>query len=149
MTFAPSLKLPQLGCGAGYALWGFRAAVIGHADCCALTRGYDRLFGERSGIARGTILIFARLLGSIGKRRISLGAPGCCSITCDELSIIASLAAAQTKDGDLRDAHLLWLLGGAATTPVAEAADAIAEQFQSVGLSINQPSIKLDVAAMH
>ena len=143
MTYVSSFSISQLGCGAGYALWGFRAAAIGHLDCCALTRGYDSAFGAESAPARGAVLVFARVVGSVGNRRITLGAPGCGGATCDELSIIAVLAAAQNKDPELRDAHLLWLRARRGCKTAGAAADAVATRFTSAGLIINAPPIEL------
>ena len=143
MTFVPSLTVPQLGCGAGYALWAFRAAAIGHFDCPALIRGFDRVFEERSADTREALLRFARAIGSQGNRRIGLGHPGCCGVTSDELSIVAVLAAAQNRDNDRRDAHLLWLLGRRDAEIAATVADTVGAAFKSGGLMIDQPPIQI------
>ena len=143
MTFVASLTIPQLGCGAGYALWAFRAAAIGRFDCPALIRGFDRVFEDRSADARGALLNFARAIGSQGNRRIGLGQPGCCGVTSDELSIVAVLAAAQNRDNDRRDAHLLWLLGRRDVRIAATTANAVGAAFKSGGLMIDPPPIQL------
>ena len=143
MTFVASLTIPQLGCGAGYALWAFRAAAIGHFDCPALVRGFDRAFADRSLEARDALYYFARAIGSRGNRRIGLGQPGCCGVTSDEMSIVAVLAAAQDKDDARRDAHLLWLLGHRDVGNAATTADAVGAAFKSRGLMIDQPPIQL------
>ena len=143
MTFVASMTMPQLGGGAGYALWAFRAAAIGHFDCPALVRGFDRLFEEKSVTARGALLNFARAIGSHGHRRIGLAEPGCCGVTSDELSIVAVLAAAQKQDAERRDAHLLWLLGRRDFRIAATTADTVGVAFESIGLSIDQPPIQL------
>ena len=142
MTFVSSTRLSQLGCGAGYALCGFRAAATGHLDCEALVRGYDAMFGVQGAPARGAVLVFARIIGSIGRRRICLAAPGCCGVTCDELSVIAVLAAAQAQDLARRDAHLLWLLARRDGDAAGEAASALAARFSSVGLEIAAPPVE-------
>lgn len=143
MTFVSSLTIPQLGPGAGYALWGFRAAAMGHFDCAVLVRGFERLFAEQSATARTAVFCFARAIGSYGKRRIGLGEPGCCGVTSDELSVVAVLAAAQNKDADRRDAHLLWLLGRRDSHAARASADAVGSVFNSVGLVIEQPPVQL------
>ncbi len=147
MTFVSSTSLSQLGCGAGYALWGFRAAAIGHLDCGALARGYDAVFGAHGAQARCAVLVFARLIGSAGRRRICLGAPGCCGVTCDELSIVAVLAAAQAGDIGRRDAHLLWLLARRDGDAAGEAASSLARRFSAIGLEIKPPPVELYDAA--
>ena len=143
MTFVSSLTIPQLGPGAGYALWGFRAAAIGHFDCAALVRGFERIFEERSATARTAVFCFARAIGSCGKRRIGLGEPGCCGVTSDELSVVAVLAAAQNKDAERRNAHLLWLLGRRENQAASAAADAVGAVFSAAGLVIEQPPVQL------
>ena len=135
--------MPQLGCGAGYALWAFRAAAMGHFDCPALVRGFDRLFEDQSAAARSALLHFTRTIGTHGHRRISLAEPGCCGVTSDELSVVAVLAAAQRKDDKRRDAHLLWLLGRRDFPVAATTADAVGAAFKTVGLAIDQPPIRL------
>lgn len=143
MTFVSHMRISQLGCGAGYALWGFRAAAVGHVDCPALASGYDNVFGAQGAAARGAVLVFARIIGSAGNRRISLGAPGCCGVTSDELSVVAVLAAAQEEDADRRDAHLLWLLARRDRKAAGAAADAAAARFAAAGLTIKSPPIEL------
>ena len=143
MTFISSLTIPQLGVGAGYALWGFRAAAMGHIECATLVKGYNRAFGESGGEALGAVLLFTRAVGSQGKRRIGLGQPGCCGVTGDELSIVAVLSAAQDEDADRRDAHLLWLLGRSGEETSAFAADAVGKAFRDGGLDIEAPPIEI------
>ena len=147
MTFVASLTIPQLGCGAGYALWAFRAAAIGRIDCPALVSGFDRLFEERSAEALGALLRFTRAIGTDGRRRIGLGHPGCCAVTSDELSVVAVLAAAQKQEDERRDAHLLWLLGRRDVRSAATTADAVGGAFKSIGLGIDQPPIQLYAAS--
>ncbi|MEM6414763.1 MAG: hypothetical protein AAF720_08920 [Pseudomonadota bacterium] len=137
------MTIPQLGLGAGYALWGFRAAAVGHIECPALVKGYQRLFAENADHALSMILLFTRTTGNIGTRRIGLAVPGCCGVTSDELSIVAVLAAAQACDTDRRDAHLLWLLGRSGDERATNAADRVGEAFRRIGLSIEQPPVEL------
>ncbi|MEM9617781.1 MAG: hypothetical protein AAF936_07435 [Pseudomonadota bacterium] len=143
MTFVRSLTLQQLGTGAGFAIWGFRAIAIGHSDCPALLRGYERMFGEDYPPALGALHLLARSIGCRGGRRVSLAAPGCCGVTADELSLIAMLSAAQKHNPDRRDAHLRWLTGGRIETAAQSAADAIGEIFWKADVSIKAPSVEL------
>lgn len=143
MTFVASMTIPQLGPGAGYALWGFRAAAVGHIDCPSLVKGYERLFGDRADAALSAILVFTRTIGNCGARRIALAVPGCCGVTSDELSIVAVLGAAQAENVDRRNAHLLWLLGRSGDEHASAAADAVGAVFSEGGLTIEQPPIEL------
>ncbi|MEO0399524.1 MAG: hypothetical protein AAF224_08915 [Pseudomonadota bacterium] len=143
MSFVSTMTIPQLGLGAGYALWGFRAAAVGQIECPALVRGYRRLFEKSADDALSAVLVFARTIGSEGVRRIGLGVPGCCGVTSDELSIAAVLSAAQAEDTSRRDAHLLWLLGCTGDGASARAADDVAAAFLVSGLVIEQPPVEL------
>lgn len=143
MTFVASLTIPQLGVGAGYALWGFRAIAIGHRDCPALVRGFERLFEEKSTAARNAVYQFAGAISTCGNRRIAVAEPGSCGVTSDELSIVAVLAAAQRSDAERRDAHLLWLLAQRKNESAGRAADSVGLMFKAAGLLIDQPPIQL------
>ena len=140
MTFIRSLTLPQLGVGAGYAVWAFRAIAIGHGDCPALLRGYERMFGDDYPHVMGALQLLVRTIGHSGGRRVSLAAPGCCCVTNDELSLVAMLSAAQARDDDRRDAHLCWLTAGCGEEAARSAADAIGAGFRDAGVFIDQPS---------
>lgn len=141
MTFVNGFRLPDLGPGAGYALWGFRAAAVRHLDCPAVIDAFTETFGERRGEALAAIGRFARVLGTDSGRRISLAAPGCCRVTPDELSIVAAFAAAQAGLDARRDAHLAWLMSGRAEAKARLAADAVGGLFLGAGLVIAAPPI--------
>jgi hypothetical protein len=143
MPFVNSLRLTDLGRGACYALWGFRAAAVRHGDCPALMDAFRSAFGERGAHALAALHLFAHVLGRDGGRRISLAPPGCCRVTPDELSIVAALAAAQHEDLVRRDAHLAWLTCGAAEERARAAADAVGCAFRSAGLPIDAPSVEV------
>ncbi len=143
MTFIPSLTIPQLGLGAGYVLWGFRAAALAHTDCPALKKGFERALGEDSERAAECIDDLVHSIRSKGGRRITLGEPGCCGVTTDELSIVALIASAQQQDFARRDAHLRWLMGGHGEDRARLAADTIGALFLTAGMSIYLPEIEV------
>lgn len=146
MTFVRSMRLPDLGVGAGYALWGFRAAAVHHGDCPALVEAFQQTFGEEGSEALFALHVLARILGRDGGRRIALAAPGCCRVTADELSIVAALAAAQEKAEARRDAHLSWLMGGRAEERARGAADLVAASFARASLKIDAPGVEVSAA---
>lgn len=141
MTFIPSLTIPSLGMGPGYAIWSFRAAAMGHIDCPALTSAFERLFGLEWQDALGAVLVFAKSVGLASSRRISLAAPGCCGVTRDELAMVQALAAAQIGDDKRRDAHLDVLTCAGRGASVGAAADMLANCFLQAGLSLEPPQL--------
>ena len=67
--------------------------------------------------------------------------PGCARLSGDELSIVACLAAAQTGDRALADAHLSWLMARPADDELTGTVADIASEFAGVGLYIDMPDI--------
>lgn len=147
MTQQKQVTLPDLGVGGAFALWGFRAAAIGHADCPALQSGFDRSFGEDAAPALHAICRLVKSLGMDGRRRILLSRPGCCAVTHDEMSIVAMLSAAQTGDGVRREAHLCWLMGKGCNFEAAAVATRIGEYFRGAGMVIDAPAIAIETPA--
>lgn len=143
MPFSTAITIPDLGPGAGYALWGFRAAATGHVSCPALVNGYEDAFGDFGRPALGALRMLAREIGSAGGRRVTIAAPGCCCVTADELSIVALLSAAQAKDTALCDAHLSWLMCGRGERGARAAAMSLGGIFASAGMTIERPEIEL------
>jgi hypothetical protein len=143
VNFVQSLTLPDLGTGAAFALWSFRAIALGNDQCCAIKRGYDAAFGDDRAVALKAMCDFTWVLGNAGGRRISLGPSGCCRVTADELCIVATLSAAQSEQTWLCKAHLSWLLCGKAEQPAERAALQVGDIFQCAGLDIVAPAIEL------
>ena len=143
MTFVNGVALPELGAGAGFVLWSFRAIASGCGGCGVLHRGLERAFGADGGTVLDQMSRFARVLGNDGARRIMLASTGCCHVTADELSVVAVLSSAQRKNTEQCMAHIEWLMGGRNTTPAYKHACRIGDAFTSAGLTISKPSIEL------
>ncbi|MEM9937969.1 MAG: hypothetical protein AAF768_03905 [Pseudomonadota bacterium] len=141
--FLSGVHVPDLGLGAGIALWSFRACARGGAKCCTLVRGFERTFGEDGPSALAGVLDFARSLGNDGRRGILLAMPGCARVTADELSIVACLSSAQARDCALCDAHLSWLYAGPPPQNLSDTVFEIADHFSTYGLQITSPNIEL------
>jgi hypothetical protein len=144
MAFVAQVTIPSLGAGGAYALWGFRASAVGHGCCSVLIRGFRDVFGDNGTPALGALRFLARTMGAEGGRRICLAEPGCCGVTCDELSIVALLAAAQGDDACRRDAHLRWLMGGRGEDMGRAAANAVASAFREAGVLIEPPPVEIE-----
>ncbi len=143
MSFVKDLRITDLGTGGGLAVWSFRAAATGEYPCCVIRKGFNSAFGEEAHSALGALIEFAQLLGSAGRRRILLARAGCCSVTADELSIIATLAAAQRNDIELCDAHLSWLMCGRGEQQARDAALKLSAIFANAKLTILSAPVEL------
>ncbi len=144
MAFVNAMTLFDLGHGASFALWSLRAIATGAGQClCPVIRGFDTAFGSDSLAAFNAMAGFAQCLGNAGGRKITLAPSGCCHVTCDEVSIVAALAAGQKRDAMLFEAHLTWLMCGKGKEHAAHAAIAVAELFQCAGLEIDSPAAEI------
>ena len=141
--FLLETSLPELGTGSGLAVWSFRACALGHGDCCVLMRGFERAFGDDADPALRAMLGLVRVIGHQGRRKVSLGMPGCVRITRDELSLLMVLAAAQSGDSALRDAHLTWLNGRTPCDHMSLIVERVADLFGSNGYRIKLPQTDL------
>ncbi|MEO0550454.1 MAG: hypothetical protein AAFZ91_11085 [Pseudomonadota bacterium] len=141
--FLHGIHIPDLGLGAGIALWSFRACARGGAKCCSIIRGFEKTFGGDGPNALASMLEFTKSLGNDGRRSILLATPGCARVTADELSVVACLSAAQSKDSALCDAHLSWLFAGAPPQDFSETVFHIADYFSAYGLRVIAPELEL------
>lgn len=146
-AFVRGLTVPELGFGAGFALWGFRACARGQVMCCAVIHGFERMFGDDAPAVLSNLLALARMMGGKGRRKIGLAMPGCAGVTADEVSVAALLAAAQAGETEKRDAHLAWLFAGPAPEAASAAADRVGRLFLKHGLSLRAPEAALPTPA--
>jgi hypothetical protein len=138
--FLEDVYLPELGLGAGTAIWGFRACAMGYAKCCCLVRGFERMFGpEDGGPMLGDMLRLARSLGNEGRRKIKLAMPGCARVSHDEASLLQAFEASQGCDLALRNAHLSWLFAYPAPIEALALTDQLASGFMKHALMIQAP----------
>lgn len=138
--FLEDVYLPELGMGAGTAIWGFRACALGHAKCCCLVRGFEQLFGpDDGGPMLGDMLKLARNLGHEGRRKIKLAMPGCAKVSHDETSLLQAFEASQACDVALRDAHLSWLYACPAPQEALALTERLAMGFMKHALMIEAP----------
>jgi hypothetical protein len=130
-----------LGAGAGYAIFGWRACARGAGDCCAVRRTFANAFGADGYAARHCINGFANMLGRAGRRSITLAMPGTARVTADELSFVATLAAAQSGQNEKLEAHLTWLFAGSYPAEAGEAVTHAASIFYLHGVWVDEPNM--------
>lgn len=142
-SFVAEQTLEPLGLGAQLTLWSFRSCALGHTQCCCLVNVFKDIFGERRGpMVLGHVMSVSELIRDAGHRRLKLTEPNCIRFTHDETSILSAFAAAQSGRGDLRDAHLTWILGGPPELDLIYEVDSFAAQLFSNGLVITSPEIE-------
>ena len=139
--FLSGVSLPELGAGAGYAIFGWRACARGAGNCCAVRRTFANLFGEEGHAARQCIDGFANMLACAGRRPVSLAVPGTAHVTADEMSFVAALAAAQSGQTDKLEAHLTWLFAGDFPPEAREAVTCAASIFYQHGIWVEEPNM--------
>lgn len=125
-------------------LFGFRATALGHGDCPVLHRTFHGLLGAEAEAALCNLLVFVRVIGAAGARRVRLQPPGCCAVSPDERLILGALAAAQASlagegERELTD-HLADLLAQPPADPVLMAAQSVAAAFTLGGLHLRTTS---------
>ena len=146
-AFLRDTFLPDLGPGAGVALWGFRACAVGHSECCSLIRGLEHFFGNEGGQVLSHLLRLAQIIGNEGRRKVRLAMPGCAHLTHDEASLLSAFSAAQVYDQALRDAHLSWLLGCAPSDHILTHVQSLADAFDRRAIVIKAPSSSVQAKA--
>ena len=147
MNITTASRISELGLGAGYALWGFRAAAIEHTDCPTLRNGFHEVFRHDSAHAVARLRTLADTLGKLGGRRINIAYPCCETITADEMSIIALLSVAQERDDMQCSFYISWLMCGTNEDKALNAALNVGAVFRAVGLQIEKPAIEITAPA--
>ena len=117
-------------------VWSLRATALGHADCPALTRTFDRL-GAAAVLQAQFVLV--KLLGLGARRVLRLHPPGCACAGLDETAVVGLAAAAQAVAGN-GDGLLRLRIGFLARPEYAEsirrAALALADALDEAGLRL-------------
>src|ERR1700760_4418768 len=95
-------------CAGHLLVWTWRKMVGGHGECPVLMREYDRFAGDQADALLAAFATFLLLLGRGSRRVLSVGPPHCPGLTTDEERMLRLIAAAQTGEAGLGDAHLAW-----------------------------------------
>ena len=140
-------RLCDLSQGEHMLLWAFRASVFGVGDCQLVRRQFEDACGPMGLEALTALTVFVRELGLLGRRKITLAAPGSNRLTRDEQSVLAAFASAQAEDYSRLEAHLAWLLGDAPRAPFPAAACLVAQALGMNGLVLRLPTVEAEHVA--
>lgn len=114
-------------------LWGFRAIAIGRSECPLVRCLLAQLCGARADVALANMIVFVRLVGWKGARRIRLHLPGCSAVSDDERLILSVVSAAEaailTGDVSSLTERLSQLLGGVSDASITAAATSFAREI--------------------
>lgn len=147
---APPADVRDLTQAEHLVLFGFRATALGHGDCPVLHRTFHGLLGAEAEAALCNLLVFVRVIGGAGRRRVRLQPPGCCVVSPDERLILGALAAAQaslTGEGEVElTDHLAHLLDQPPAESLLMAAQAVAAALTVGGLHL-RPALDFSLPA--
>lgn len=72
---APPADVRELTQAEHLVLFGFRATALGHGDCPVLHRTFHGFIGAEAEGALCSLLVFVRVIGGAGRRRVRLQRP--------------------------------------------------------------------------
>jgi hypothetical protein len=128
-----------LSYGEQLLLWSLRRlATQGHPSPL-VTREFTDACGADAAEVLTTFRAFLGVLAFGGRRRLSVGHPGCLQLTCDERRLLSLIAIAQDGDDAWLDAHLCWLVRGELKRQLALAARALAAELADHDLRLPLP----------
>jgi hypothetical protein len=135
----PTAAVVGLSYGEQLLLWSLRRlATQGHPSPL-VTREFTDACGADAAEVLTTFRAFLGVLAFGGRRRLSVGHPGCLQLTWDERRLLALVAIAQDGDDAWLDAHLCWLVRGELTRQLALAARALAAELADHDLRLPLP----------
>jgi hypothetical protein len=118
-------------------VWALRAIAVGHGECPLLHQTFSAACGWRGGPALASYFVLVRYIGNAARRPLRLHAPGCASVSPDEMAVVGLVAAAQASlngaDGGLLRMRLDVLLDEHAQEAGRSAARALAEIIADSG----------------
>lgn len=121
----------------GFIIESWRQAALGNGNTPMLLKEFRRYCGETSEEVFEVYFAFLRMLGRDSRRRLRVGHPGCAGMTPDEIQVLSLLAAAQTGQWTLFDAHLCWLAPNGPRAGIAAAAMVLADRLAGAGIDIS------------
>jgi hypothetical protein len=136
----PATRDPtEAGASADLLIGALRRLAIGQ-KCATLARhDFALAFPGDGAEVFATFRAFLCTIAHATRRKLRIGLPGSPQPTPDETLLVALVAAAQTGDDDLVDAHLCWLARAEARCPVALTLRALATALAVHGHWLQAP----------
>lgn len=127
------------GYGEHLLVWSWRRIATGRVQCPVMAQEFADACGDDAGEVFLTLCAFLKALAFASRRRLALRAPDPFGVTSDERQILTLLAAAQSEDHSLLQAHLRWLAPPERRRGLQIAAQALAGAFKANNLPLALP----------
>jgi hypothetical protein len=127
------------GYGEHLLVWSWRRIVAGRVQCPVMAQEFADACGSDAGEVFLTLCTFLKTLAFASRRQLAFRAPDPFGVTADERQILTLLAAAQSEDHTLFQAHLRWLTPPERRGELQIAAHALATAFKANNLPLALP----------
>jgi len=128
-----------LGYGEHLLVWSWRRIVTGRIHCPVMAQEFADACGSDAGEVFLTLCTFLKALAFASRRQLVIRAPDPFGVTSDERQVLTLLAAAQSEDHSLFQAHLRWLAPPERRRGLQIAAQALANAFKANDLPLALP----------
>jgi hypothetical protein len=135
--------IAEFGYGEHLLVFAWRRMDAQGTDAAVMPEEFAQACGEDAGEVFNTFCSFLKALAFAGRRGLTLGAPGCLSITADEKMVLTLIAAAQAEMPALLEAHLRWLAEPEKRHVLELATSALAAALEANGLAFTRPAADL------
>lgn len=127
------------GYGEHLLVWSWRRIVAGRIQCPVMAQEFADACGSDAGEVFLTVCTFLEALAFASRRQLVIRAPDPFGVTSDERQLLTLLAAAQSEDHALFQAHLRWLAPAERRRELQIAAHALATAFKVNDLPLALP----------
>lgn len=134
---------PEFGPGEHLLVWALRRMVKGKDYGPLVGREFADTCGEDGREVLATLHTFLLALIHTCRRELSIGHPGCPSLTADERQVLMLVAAAQNGREAQFDAQLRWLAADDDRPTLAMTARALATALVYNRLTLTPPASQL------
>ena len=127
------------GYGEHLLVWSWRRIVNGRVHCPVMAQEFADACGSDASEVFLTLCTFLKALAFASRRQLVIRAPDPFNVTSDERQVLTLLAAAQSEDHSLFQAHLRWLAPPERRRELQIAAQALANAFKANNLALALP----------
>ncbi len=141
MMLAGRVALDARGSAYGEHLlvWSWRRIVSGRIHCPVMAQEFADACGKAGGEVFRALCSFLEVLAFASRRRLLFCAPDPFGVTADERQVLTLLAAAQTEEHALFEAHMRWLTQPKRRRELQAAAQALASVLKANNLPLALP----------
>ena len=138
---ASAPEIFNLSHGEQLLVWSWRKIASGRGRCPLIVKAFEGACGEDAPEVFAAFHGFLNALAFAGRRRFTVGHPGCFFLTPDERQAIALVAAAQEGEDALFEANLSWMARREHRRVMAMGARVLAAAFMAHDLRLPLPAL--------